>query len=69
MRWYEIQILSETSSSGSTSAGAVATVAGNKSLRGAIGSGFDPQGNFGVYPKKKSLVSKSAIIIKREMEV
>jgi hypothetical protein len=69
MRWYEIQILSETSSSGATGAGAVASVVGNKSLRGAIGSGFDPQGNFGVYTKKKSRVSKSASIIKREMEV
>lgn len=54
MRWYEIVELMETSTAGGTCAGNVASVPGNgKSTKGAIGAGFDPNGDFGIYPNPK----------------
>ncbi len=67
MRWSEIINVNESASGGSTGAGSIATVSGNgKSLKGAIGAGFDPNGDFGIYPKpniKKK--NKKSSIIKR----
>lgn len=52
MRWHEIEQLVETSSAGGTSAGNIAVVPGNgNSSKGSIGAGFDPNGDFGIYPK------------------
>lgn len=54
MRWHEIESLMETSTAGGTCAGNVAVVPGNgKSSKGSIGAGFDPNGDFGVYPNPK----------------
>lgn len=56
MRWKEIlnYKLNETSTSGSTSSGNVATAVGG------LGAGFDPNGDYGIYEKnrKKSKVIK-----------
>jgi hypothetical protein len=63
MRWSEVEKLLETSSAGGTCSGNVATVPGNngKSGNGAIGAGFDPGGDWGVYnsAKKKPMSTKS----------
>lgn len=59
MRWHEIELY-ETSSSGGTSAGNIATVPGNgKSAKGSIGAGFDPNGDFGIYPNPKKKTKES----------
>jgi hypothetical protein len=69
MRWREIEKLLETSSAGGTCSGNVATVPGNdgKSGTGAIGAGFDPSGDWGVYnsAKKKPLSKKKPNVIRR----
>jgi hypothetical protein len=65
MRWHEIQTLSENASSGATGGGAVATLIGNKSYKGTIGAGFNPDGDYGVYSKKKIRQNKLPSIIKR----
>ena len=50
MRWHEItdKTITETASCGSTAASSVATVPG------ALGGGFDPNGDWGIYQSKKS---------------
>lgn len=54
MRWKEIEQLVETSSAGATCAGNVAVVPGNgNSSKGSIGAGFNPNGDFGIYPNPK----------------
>jgi hypothetical protein len=49
MRWSEI--ISETSTAGSTASGNVATVVGGrkKPSKGSIGAGFDAGGHKGIY--------------------
>jgi hypothetical protein len=63
MRWNEI--VNETSSSGGTGAGCVATATGTTG-KGAIGVGFDPNGHKGIYDaaekKKKRKSVETAII-------
>jgi hypothetical protein len=62
MRWSEI--INETSTSGGTASGSVATsIAGSGS--GAIGVGFDPNGHQGIYQsakKKKPKPGKPALL-------
>jgi hypothetical protein len=66
MRLLELLSLTETSSAGSTASGNVATsVSAFKS--GGIGPGFDPNGDYGIYPrpKRKKSPETKAIVIKR----
>jgi hypothetical protein len=70
MRWSEIEKLMETGSAGATCAGNIATLPGNnnKSSAGAIGAGFDPNGDWGIYNSKKKKVPKiKPNIIKRQI--
>jgi hypothetical protein len=66
MRWIEIEQLLETSSAGASCAGNIATIPGNnnKSGAGAIGAGFDPSRDWGIYKKKKKtkLTNKPNVI-------
>lgn len=54
--------ISETASSGSTSAASVATV---PSALGGLGVGFDPNGDWGIYQHKKNKKNKKPIILRR----
>jgi hypothetical protein len=69
MRWSEVEKLLETSSAGGTCSGNVATDPGNngKSGSGAIGAGFHPNGDWGVYNsvKKKTPGKKKPNVIRR----
>ena len=66
MRWSEI--IGESASAGGTGAGNIATVVGGGKgpAKGAIGAGFDPNGDHGIYenPKAKAK-TKNASVIKR----
>jgi hypothetical protein len=71
MRWFEIERLMETSSAGVSCAGNIATMSGNndKSSDGAIGAGFDPNGDWGIYANKKPKIKskKKPNVIRRQI--
>lgn len=55
MRW--IEIINETSTSGSTSSGNIASIAKSTTpiiRRGSLGVGFDVSGDQGIYKKTKT---------------
>lgn len=55
-------IIHETSTAGATGAGSVATAVG------ALGAGFDPDGDWrSIYPKNKQKKQNKPIVIKRNM--
>lgn len=58
----EIADLIENATAGATSAASVATCIG---APGGIGAGFDPTGDYGIYPKPKQPKSKKAGVIRR----